>query len=151
VKRWNDFYPAKGNTAGVHNWCRECFKAAVDIRRRSDLDRANRYSATSYQRFKEERQAAHKAWSESNPDARAHHSLLRRTRKIQADDGTVTKDVIAAMRRMPCAECGTTELIEIDHITPLAAGGLHSITNIQPLCRFHNRSKGAKTEGKARG
>jgi len=44
-----------------------------------------------------------------------------------------------------CLCCGTNEHIEADHVIPVSCGGIHHISNIQPLCRSCNASKGAKT------
>jgi 5-methylcytosine-specific restriction endonuclease McrA len=38
---------------------------------------------------------------------------------------------------------------EADHLTPHSKGGTTSIENAQLLCRYHNRSKGAKIEATA--
>lgn len=46
-----------------------------------------------------------------------------------------------------CANCGSMEKMEMDHIYPLSRGGAHCVTNIQPLCRSCNASKGAKIYG----
>ena len=45
-----------------------------------------------------------------------------------------------------CANCGTSEQIQMDHIHPLSKGGSHHIDNIQPLCGPCNSSKGAKLQ-----
>jgi len=37
-----------------------------------------------------------------------------------------------------------TKFIEVDHIYPIALGGTNEGSNLQLLCRFCNRSKGAK-------
>lgn len=46
-----------------------------------------------------------------------------------------------------CAICGLMGEMEMDHIYPLSKGGLHCVSNIQPLCRSCNASKGAKIYG----
>jgi 5-methylcytosine-specific restriction endonuclease McrA len=40
-----------------------------------------------------------------------------------------------------CWMCGSTELIERDHVKPLSKGGQHLPANIRPACRPCNRSK----------
>ena len=40
-----------------------------------------------------------------------------------------------------CAHCGDAKDLELDHIKPLSIGGHHIASNVQWLCRFHNRDK----------
>lgn len=42
-----------------------------------------------------------------------------------------------------CRLCGSSEDLEVDHIIPIARGGLNRSDNLQTLCRTCNRSKGA--------
>ena len=49
------------------------------------------------------------------------------------------------VRAQPCVSCGATESIEVDHIKPYSKGGTNGQSNLQPLCRPCNRSKGTKT------
>lgn len=39
--------------------------------------------------------------------------------------------------------CGKSP-VTMDHVIPLSKGGRHHISNLQPLCSFHNDSKGTK-------
>lgn len=43
-----------------------------------------------------------------------------------------------------CVACGSRDVLEVDHIKPLAAGGTHDIRNLQCLCRPCNRRKSFK-------
>ena len=44
-----------------------------------------------------------------------------------------------------CLSCGTTGPLTPDHVVPLSRGGIHSITNLQPLCLACNMRKHTKT------
>jgi 5-methylcytosine-specific restriction endonuclease McrA len=43
---------------------------------------------------------------------------------------------------MPCAACGSTGDIHIDHIIPVSRGGTSQRDNLQPLCYWCNGIKG---------
>ena len=50
------------------------------------------------------------------------------------------------LRRDPCCYCGArVERIEIDHITPIRAGGLGNWENLTPACKPCNQAKSGKT------
>lgn len=42
-----------------------------------------------------------------------------------------------------CVECGRSELLELDHVIPLALGGSNTEKNLQLLCTECNRTKGS--------
>jgi 5-methylcytosine-specific restriction endonuclease McrA len=44
-----------------------------------------------------------------------------------------------------CVNCGTTDLLTIDHIIARARGGSNDLDNLQVLCRSCNSSKGTRT------
>ena len=82
-------------------------------------------------------------------DIRAVNSHKRRV-KTKDQIGTVDKDIrkkLALAQRWKCAACLCslrTVKAELDHITPIARGGAHDNKNLQLLCPYCNRSKGAK-------
>ncbi len=56
--------------------------------------------------------------------------------------GTLTiDDVRAVLATGPCHYCGGSELLGIDHVVPLNAGGLNASENLVSCCRSCNASK----------
>ncbi|MEK6708802.1 MAG: HNH endonuclease [Pseudomonadota bacterium] len=63
------------------------------------------------------------------------------------------KDRWAVLKRddYRCAKCGAspasdhTVELEVDHITPVARGGINDLENLQTLCRMCNQGKKART------
>lgn len=45
-----------------------------------------------------------------------------------------------------CQRCGSTEMIEYDHIIPVSKGGSNTENNIELLCKTCNRQKSARIE-----
>ncbi|MBT4178077.1 MAG: HNH endonuclease [Candidatus Marinimicrobia bacterium] len=43
-----------------------------------------------------------------------------------------------------CAQCGSKQKLEFDHIIPVSKGGADTYRNLQLLCENCNRSKSAK-------
>ena len=52
-----------------------------------------------------------------------------------------TKKIVYTRDGGICKCCGSTTLLEYDHITPFSCGGASDVSNIQLLCRTCNRSK----------
>ena len=45
---------------------------------------------------------------------------------------------------LPCTVCGSRKNVYIDHIVPVAKGGTNDRSNLQPLCRRCNNTKGSR-------
>lgn len=67
--------------------------------------------------------------------------LRSQRKRTRLATGTVEPSVIATLLTQPCAYCGSTENITIDHIVPLARGGTHEASNLAPACFPCNSSK----------
>lgn len=87
-------------------------------------------------------------WRKANPDKNAAKERNRRARLRQCG-GVHTAEDIAAIRKLQKDRCAVCRVKlngggEVDHIQPLLSGGENDRTNLQLLCEFCNRSKGAK-------
>jgi 5-methylcytosine-specific restriction endonuclease McrA len=67
-----------------------------------------------------------------------------RRRAALAEASPEVEAWIGYLLGQPCAYCGDTEQIEIDHVVPLARGGTHEIANLVAACFTCNRGKGSK-------
>lgn len=76
--------------------------------------------------------------------ARAHDQLLL-DRSTPRREGVPESVKRAVFRRDggACTRCGSNELLQFDHIIPVALGGASSLENLQLLCADCNREKGA--------
>jgi hypothetical protein len=50
------------------------------------------------------------------------------------------KRVVYKQRGRRCAICGSTDRVEMHHITPRAKGGQNNISNLLPLCHRHHQA-----------
>ncbi len=94
------------------------------------------------------------AWKSMDPEKKALYRRIGRNARrsrLRGSDGTVTKKEWIKLVEQYCYTClccnrkfSQVELC-MDHIRPLAKGGAHSISNIQPLCIPCNVKKSTKT------
>jgi 5-methylcytosine-specific restriction endonuclease McrA len=79
---------------------------------------------------------------------REKETTRKRARRALAPDVTLwqRRDVLErdAYR---CRRCGAITALHIDHVVPVAAGGLTEIDNLQTLCALCNWKKGARING----
>ena len=108
---------------------------------------SRQWRETNPERARENR----RRWRESNPErwqisARVRDQI-RRARKSNAIDPCRPVTAAGITRRillfgMSCAYCGNQGPFHIDHVEPLALGGLHVPDNLVPACERCNCSKG---------
>lgn len=101
------------------------------------------------------RTAAWRARYQSDRAFRIRELIRTRTRKLRRrgrivnDDGTVTAEVCRYLAEIKeCAYCGCDledSSTHIEHITPLARGGINSYSNLIPSCADCNTRKSDRT------
>jgi hypothetical protein len=80
----------------------------------------------------------HKEAASEIPAPPGHDQITRHVYDVPAE----VRDAVFARDGNECLKCGSTELLSIDHIVPLASGGDNSLNNLQTLCKRCNSSKG---------
>lgn len=79
----------------------------------------------------------------NNPAIIQSNRIKRRLRLSNAKKFKITNKDIKKIMNKPCIYCGA-KAEHLDHVLPLAKGGLHSIGNLAASCAKCNLSKGAK-------
>ena len=112
--------------------------------REKQLDYKKKYYLDNREYLRE----CHKKWKQENRQIlRAIDSNKRDRRRAKIKSNgifKVTNRDLAKMYEKPCVYCGERESIEIDHIIPIAKGGVHGVGNLQPLCHSCNSRKSDK-------
>jgi 5-methylcytosine-specific restriction endonuclease McrA len=80
-----------------------------------------------------------------NARRRIAHQERRFLRAAQGVFDVIEKD-LRRLANTPCAFCGSTIGLQIDHIVPISRGGRHSVGNLQSLCKPCNSSKNNRLE-----
>lgn len=126
VKREAEFYRREGT-------CYECKKARLVEWQKNNKEKVAQYA---------------KNWRRNNPEAakaswsKAKHK--RRVKSAHTSSDLNVKDWKQTLKyfQSGCAVCSEKENVQIDHFVPVASGnGDTSVTNVIPLCRYHNVSK----------
>jgi 5-methylcytosine-specific restriction endonuclease McrA len=121
---------------------------AVEIAayRREIAARSRAYYAETVQH----QRARTKRYKWAHPNVVSRHHAERQQRIEQADDGTLTPRSLASLFNSvtTCPYCDKPlrpAIATLDHLTPLARGGRHSLYNVTVACGDCNTRKGIKT------
>ena len=137
--------PKKAN--GLRSDCYDCRNAYKKKRYYENLELSRAKQRAAYAKMTPEQKLKKWETKRNTPSYMATALAVghrRRAAKINRGVFEVTSEEIKRILDSSCAECGSTESIQVDHIVPLSRGGRHSIGNLQPLCSRCNQSKGAK-------
>lgn len=130
VGKWND-------PEFVRQYMREYSKSKTQKQKRSEYIKAH----------SEARKLAQKRYRQTHKDEIRIASGKRRS---AAKAGDLTAKQWCLIKQsfgnvcLCCGVSGDQSKLEIDHVIPLAQGGEHTASNIQPLCRSCNARKGDK-------
>lgn len=110
--------------------------------REANPDRQAAYASAWAESNREKARAIKSAWEKRNPDAVRERTRRARARRRDAAVTAFTIDQLAARLSMfsGCWVCGGG-WSEVDHVKPLAKGGLHCLSNLRPICLSCNRRK----------
>lgn len=100
------------------------------------------YMSAYIEKNREEHNKRSREWSKANRPKRLANARARR-----AAPGFISSEEWTAVLNSwggRCLACGKSGRIEMDHVTPVAKGGTHTVDNVQPLCRGCNAAKGTK-------
>lgn len=90
-----------------------------------------------------------KRYKYANPHRVAAQAGRRYRRMALQADGTLTPDVLEQLYRSArrCPYCGVridADTATLDHLEPVASGGVHGISNVTACCNSCNARKGAR-------
>jgi len=144
VKPRDEFHKDRTRPGGVVPWCKVCAKVFK-------TEGAGKVAQTQYDASKKGKKAKTRySRTDLGKESRAR-ILQQRADAIKATENPLTAEEWEEIR-VACPVCSgcSREFTEEfpptrDHIVPLARGGAHEASNIQPLCRSCNSRKGAKT------
>lgn len=118
--------------AGLHGFTSKC-KSCKNAEIRSAQQRNPNGTIRTRKRWKEQNYEKYLGLKRDDQRRRRYAKSLE----------SVDDEKWQAMKSLGCLRCGSHEDITQDHVVPLSRSGRNHISNIQPLCRPCNSSKGA--------
>lgn len=144
-------WPLEGmvvRSSGRVEWlCKKCRAVVVKQYYKDNPEKRGvvrrRVNKRSYNKNIVKRRAAKSAYGKANPEKRKSWAK-RRMEALGVAWELKPGEWPALLRKYgkKCLKCGSVKDITKDHIVPLIKGGRHHISNLQPLCRSCNSSKG---------
>ena len=122
------------------------YAARVPLTKEQVAQRKRRYNLDHKEHLREQKRIYWVSHPEKKREKRQRSKARRRARLGVVSPGIVIR--LLSSQQYLCASCGTDirspQPYHLDHIFPLARGGMHEDSNLQCLCPTCNISKGAK-------
>lgn len=163
-KPLSDYHKNKNRKDGVTVICKPCAISKSGKWQKENKEKVNAVVRKNYAKNLEysrtKRRERVKRWYKNNaesqrkrtreyaiahPESKRISEQKRRIRKLNNGEYLILPKEINKFLSSNCNNCGTSELITLDHIIPISRGGSHSVGNLQSLCRSCNSSKNNKT------
>lgn len=144
AKAWAEAHPERAKELARESYHRNAEKNAAYRAANSDqiVERVSVWQEANAEKvrgYKAKYQREHKIWHRERQSR-------RRAQKLGQFIENVNPDVVYEMHGGCCGICG--EFIDgafhVDHVKPLARGGMHGYINVQPAHPVCNARKGAK-------
>lgn len=133
VKLLEDFKKQKQHKDGFCSWCKSCHSiATINSTNRDNANRNNR----KYKKTEKGRVATRKYKAQRR--ARIRDNFVQLT----AEEHSAIREIYKKCRAMRLAGSN----MEVDHIMPIAKGGLHIPQNLRIITAEQNKAKGCSVE-----
>jgi len=127
--------------------CVLCKREGIKKWKQNNPEKVREQGRRKYWRDPEKQNARASEWRKENPEKDRSYTHTRRALKKQGGGSFTASEWKALCEQYDnkCCYpgCDRTDL-HMDHVIPLSKGGSSDISNIQPLCGYHNMSKGTK-------
>lgn len=150
AKDESEFWVARTRRDGLKPDCKTCAKETRQAWAVANPERAREHSRNNANTHRDARRIQKREWATNNRDvARAtkrRNESTRRARKRGAFVEVIDSLVVLERDDGLCGICRQDVdplNFHVDHIIPLAAGGVHAYHNVQPSHPSCNASKGA--------
>lgn len=163
TKPLDHFGKLSSSKDGLYYYCKECQRERRNASYAKHGDKAYTYNKTWVAANPEKHKEYQRRWKQKNrerlrdyndrwkADNSERYRALRKTankrrsERLKQTPGTLAYawEKMLDYFKHRCLACGTTNDITQDHVIPLALGGVHHISNMQPLCMTCNQSKNA--------
>lgn len=147
IKTINCFYASKFKASGYRSNCKECILEKNNEYKNKNIEKERKRSREYGLLHKKERLCATKTWRLRNPERTSELRKIYNSNRRAMTNGTFTLEEwknLCSKYGNRCLRCGEDKKLTVDHIIPISLGGSNTIDNLQPLCDFCNKSKGAK-------
>lgn len=139
-----DEFVAKTNTKRCSDECKKAGKARSKrtYDRKHYQENREHYREQDRERYENNREAILEQKREYNKTDAGRDAKKRKRAKRR---GAPSNGSIKHFKRADkCCRCGSTDDLELEHITPISAGGTNFIENLTTMCADCNRGPGGK-------